>query len=661
MATFFHFFSPPSASINFFASRAFKRIQQCCLLLLLFAAGVVDAQTCAAPGKDAPGTVAGTVNTYYQGNGNLLAAATSLTLGASSGAVGTVTIGDLLLVVQMQGATIDTNDDERYGDGAGTAEATPASSTSQANGYLAHNEAGNYDFVRVTAVAGSAITFTPALAGTYSQNTASPRRTYQVIRVLQYPSVTLKSATPVLPLTWTGLVGGVVAIDVADRTTFSGAGPHIDTSNSRFRGGAQGVPNSTCCGTVPRTYRSALTSDGGGKGEGIAGTPRYVNNSTAGTYNSDTRFSDAVDGMLDNSVANIGYTSGDFMRGAPGNAGGGNGGEGGNGGQTYNGDGFRDLGGYGGSRTPKDGIFLATRIFMGGAGGSGSLNDGLATRGQGGNGGGIVVLRTGSVSGSGILRADGQRGWDSNVSNDAGGGGGAGGSVLFVGQSGHGSITTQARGGDGANSNVTTGSLAFAPPAGDQGACCNGEREGTGGGGGAVYANSTLGSLSLAGGVNGLSREDKAAGFSGNMRAASGNTGASLQTIASSDIQGARPGYECLPVLAASKSTGTPTRTVPPDTTGICSVAINNSLTASGTAYGIALSDLLPPPLTLTGTLFTVTFSAGASGAGVTGPATSGFTTAGGGTSTVIFGIPGDPVNALTLQPGAGVTVTFNL
>jgi hypothetical protein len=97
------------------------------------------------------------------------------------------------------------------------------------------------------------------------------------------------------------------------------------------------------------------------------------------------------------------------MRGAPANAGGGgnshnaagggggNGGEGGNGGQTYNGDGLNDTGGYGGSRMPQDGVLLPNRIFMGGGGGSGSLNDGAAPRGAGGNGGGIVMLRTGSV------------------------------------------------------------------------------------------------------------------------------------------------------------------------------------------------------------------------------------------------------------------------
>lgn len=644
-------------------------------LLVLLAAGIAQAQTCAAPGKDAPGTPSGIVNTYYQGNGNLTAGATSLTLGAASGAAGTVTTGDLLLVIQMQGADINTNDDERYGNGTGTAGNRPDTTASQANGYTALNLAGGYEYLRVTAATGTAITFTPALANAYQQNIAAqPRRTYQVIRVPQYPSITVSSATPLLPLAWTGLVGGVLAIDVAGRLSFTGAGPHLDASNRGFRGGNQGVNNSSYP-SATRLSRSTLTADGGSKGEGIAGTPRYVQTSVAGSYNSGTLFSDAAPTALDNGAGNMGYNLGDYQRGAPANAGGGgnshnsagggggNGGEGGNGGQTYNGDGLLDTGGYGGSRTPQDGVLLPTRIFMGGGGGSGSLNDGTAPRGSGGNGGGIILLRAGSFSGSGLLRSDGQRAWDSDVSNDAGGGGGAGGSVLVIAGSGHGNISVQARGGDGANSNLNSGNTAFAPPAGTQSACCAGEREGPGGGGGggAVYANSTLGSLALGGGVNGLSREDKAAGFSGNMRASSGNAGTSVQTLASSAITGARAGYECLPALTVSKRTSTPARSVPSDTTGSYSITVTNPASGSGAVYGLAITDALPSPFAITGTTYTVVESAGAQIGASVGPGTFALTTTGIGTSTIVSGTPGAPSNAFSMQPGASVTITFNV
>lgn len=354
------------------------------ILLACFVVSAAQAQVCAAPGKDGPATASGVVNTYYQGNGNLLATATSLTLGAASGAVGTVTVGDKLIIIQMQGADINTNDDERYGDGVGTAGNRPDTTVSQANGYTALNLAGSYEYVQVTVAAGNVITFTPALSNAYQQNIAAqPRRAYQVIRVPQYSSTVINSASPLLPLAWSGLVGGVVAIDVAGRITFNGAGPHMDASNRGFRGGNQGVNNSAYP-SASRLSRSLNTADGGGKGEGIAGTPRYLQTSTAGGYNSGTRFSDAAPTGLDNGAGNMGYSNGDYQRGAPANAGGGgnshnaagggggNGGEGGNGGQTFDGDGgLNDTGGYGGSRTPKDGVLLPTRLFMGGSGGSG--------------------------------------------------------------------------------------------------------------------------------------------------------------------------------------------------------------------------------------------------------------------------------------------------
>lgn len=178
-------------------------------VVLWAAAGAAVAQTCAAPGKDAPAGPTGVVNTYYAGNGNLAAGATTLNLGAASGAAVTLGVGDLLLVIQMQGVTINSNDDERYGSGSGTAGATPLTTVSQANGYTALNQAGLHEFVRVTAVAGAAVTFTPALTNSYVQATGVPRSTYQVIRVPQLPGVTL--AGTVTPLAWTGLVGGVAA------------------------------------------------------------------------------------------------------------------------------------------------------------------------------------------------------------------------------------------------------------------------------------------------------------------------------------------------------------------------------------------------------------------------------------------------------------------
>jgi uncharacterized repeat protein (TIGR01451 family) len=646
-------------------------------LITLIASQAALAQVCAAPGKDAPGTISGVVNTYYQGNGNLAIGAASLVLGASTGAAGTVSIGDLLMIIQMQGASINDEDDIRYGDGTGDAGVQLPSTLSQANGYTNLGQAGLFEYVRVTSAAGNNIGFTPALTNAYDQNTTTqPRRTYQVIRVPQYPSASISSASPVVSVPWNGTTGGVVSIDVAGALSTTGSGPHINASNQGFRGGSQGGRDA---GYGYTTYRSGLTAAGGGKGEGIAGTPRFVSLYTGGSFDSGTGFADAVgfpatpNAVRDNGVGNMGYpmsgttTYGDFSRGAPANAGGGgnahnaggggggNGGVGGNGGQTYNGDGgLRDVGGYGGSRLPQASSPVATRIYMGGGGGSGSLNDEANQRGSGGYGGGIIVVRAGSISSSAIFQSNGQKGIDTTVNNDAGGGGGAGGSIMVIASSGHGNVTAIARGGYGSNTNMNTGNATFAPPVGtSSNNCCGNELEGPGGGGGGgvVMYNAPVGSTLLTRGINGLSRADKALGGSGNMASSAGTDGVHA-TVSSSSIVGARAGYECLPVLTATKSTTTSTRTVPPDTTGGYVVVLSNAPTA-GVAYAVGLTDPLSAPFTLSGANATVTYGAGASG-----PASP---IAASGTNTVVIGTAGNATNSFTLNPGSSLTVTFNI
>src|SRR5215469_638886 len=65
---------------------------------------------CATPGKNgAGGTLTGVVNAYYPGTANAAAGAISITVGParSNGAQTNITAGDLLLVIQMQGADIN--------------------------------------------------------------------------------------------------------------------------------------------------------------------------------------------------------------------------------------------------------------------------------------------------------------------------------------------------------------------------------------------------------------------------------------------------------------------------------------------------------------------------------------------------------------------------
>jgi uncharacterized repeat protein (TIGR01451 family) len=213
---------------------------------------------------------------------------------------------------------------------------------------------------------------------------------------------------------------------------------------------------------------TALSGFGSGKGEGVAGTPRYL--STKLTYNVDPADINKTPvwtgGFTDNNVD--GYPGGDTGRGAPGNAGGGGnyhnsggggGGNGGNGGQGSIGYGFsgsgyssliKDAGGRPGSSSLTH-IPTPLKVFMGGGGGGGEANH--ATQGvPGGAGGGIVMLRAGTIVGSGTIYANGSKGdrGAQGTNPDGAGGGGAGGTVLIQSRNPTtASITIEAKGGAG--------------------------------------------------------------------------------------------------------------------------------------------------------------------------------------------------------------------
>ena len=240
------------------------------------------------------------------------------------------------------------------------------------------------------------------------------------MRVPQYSSATLSATTPPAAMAWDGTSGGIVVLDVASDLNLNGA--TIDVTGQGFRPGLQ-RSRSGATGLANTDYRTATAKTANGqKAEGIAGTPKW----TTG----------AADTVGD------GYPNGDFARGAPGNAGGGgtdgnpatndqnsggggggNGGAGGLGGNTWSSN--LPRGGYGGAVVPG----TASRVFLGGGGGAGSDNNAVLSS-AGGAGGGIVLVRAGSLSGTGTITADGAPG---NISGqDGSGGGGAGGSIVVL-------------------------------------------------------------------------------------------------------------------------------------------------------------------------------------------------------------------------------------
>lgn len=121
---------------------------------------VVQPIACATPGKDgAGGTLTGIVNAYYPpaATGTLASSSTSVTLGAAAGAPAAqtpISNGDLLLIIQMQGATIDNANTSSYGHGV---PGDPgAGSTNLGN-------SGLFEFVTATNAVGSPV---PVTGGT---------------------------------------------------------------------------------------------------------------------------------------------------------------------------------------------------------------------------------------------------------------------------------------------------------------------------------------------------------------------------------------------------------------------------------------------------------------------------------------------------------------
>jgi uncharacterized repeat protein (TIGR01451 family) len=524
----------------------------------------VQPLSCATPARDgAGGSLSGIVNTYYSpATAGVVAAGTnSIGLNPSQGASTPISIGDLVLIIQMQDAAFNTTNTGAYGDG------TPGD---PASGSTNLNSAGRYEFVTASsAVSTAGGTLTVAGAGPsggflntytsapYSASTQG-QRTFQVIRVPQYQSATLTSL--VVPLAWNGAVGGVLVMDVAGQLTLGGT---VSANALGFRGGAgrklTGV-GSPATGFSSTDYRtSAASAVNGSKGEGIAGTPEYTANATLTAVNT---------------AGPEGYPNGSYARGAPGNAGagatdarpidnsenaggagGGNGSGGGNGGYAWS---TAVLGGgFGGSSFPGS----VSALIMGGGGGAGSNNDGTANppnsnppgiNSSGAAGGGIIILHAGAVIGTGTITANGQTAL--NVLNDGGGGGGAAGSIELLALTGGVSgATLSANGGSGGTTWTTIA------PVGYPG---NRHGPGGGGGGGVILTTSSPTASTVLPGTNGVSTNIQDP-YGATPGAGNGISITNLGASGFTQSPGTRTGAECGVADLFVTNAGSPTVVVP--------------------------------------------------------------------------------------------------
>ena len=313
---------------------------------------------CSSSTLTAGGTLTGVVNTYYPGTASVSVGATSIPLGTVNG-TGTIALGTELLVIQMQDASINVSNSVAYGN------------ASTGTGFTAINNAGNYEFVTATGpISGGSVPILGAGVGGglvfgYTAAAASATKgqsTYQVVIVPQYASATLGAVTAAA---WNGSTGGILALDIAGQLNLGGATVSVDGTGFRggagmqLTGGVAGAANTDYLFASPAAYTGAaggVAGVDGSKGEGVAGTPEWVESGT--TFLQTT--------------TSVGYpsgtagTDGSMARGAPGNAGAG-GTDSDSGGNTQN------AGGGGGAN--------------GGSGGFGgdSWNTNLSDGGEGGD------------------------------------------------------------------------------------------------------------------------------------------------------------------------------------------------------------------------------------------------------------------------------------
>jgi hypothetical protein len=479
---------------------------------------------CGTPGTTdltVPGGAATIVNTYYPGTGNPASGATSLTVGArnTGGSNTALANGDMILIIQMQGADINSSNSDSYGDGV-------AGGT--ASGYLTGNlVAGLYEYNIVTGFSSNTVTLQNPLVHSYysrSFSTTTGTRTYQVIRVPRYKDITVPNNRSITAPAWNGSSGGVIVLEASGTINLNGTNAMVNANALGFRGGGgkyfDGVDNGNTNGSgaitrndyrwnSPRT--TAANQTGGAKGEGIAGTPVYYLTNGAGNAITNGTIEGYIDGAMGRGApgnAGGGGTDGDPASNQynPGGGGGGNGGAGGKGGSGWDGGNANaatyNTGGFGGAAFAQASL---QRLVLGGGGGAGTSNNSEAGEtdflSSGACGGGIVIMRAKSYSGSGLVRANGANANDVNDDEDAyedvtdaAGGGGAGGTIIIVTNEAGGTITNtiraQAFGGDGGNMENW---FAHGP--------------GGGGGGGFVITNVVADSrINVNGGANGLTR-----------------------------------------------------------------------------------------------------------------------------------------------------------
>lgn len=307
-------------------------------------------------GKDgSPNSISGVVNTYATCTGTATETTLTTTLSAS--------LGDVIFIHQTQGTG-----------------------------------AGQWELNYVTADNGATLTLALPLSYTYTTGS-------QVVLVKQYTGGTISGS--VIPNSWNGSTGGIVALMSNSDLTISGS---INCSGYGFRGGS----SNTSVKTPGQQGESSL-------GIGSIVSPQI---DYGGQINNNGAAGGGGIGWWDlNGTAHLSSSG----------AGGAYSGDGTNGG-GYN---SSNQGSTGGWRGLSIGIADLTSILFGAGGGQGGKgDDNNQNPGAGGNGGGIIVIISKSITITGTISSNGANGGNSTTNDSGGGccgagGAGSGGAIII--------------------------------------------------------------------------------------------------------------------------------------------------------------------------------------------------------------------------------------
>ncbi|HRS54204.1 MAG TPA: hypothetical protein P5250_05820, partial [Bacteroidales bacterium] len=420
--------------------------------------------------------------------------------------------GDLLFIIQIQGAIINYNNDINYGE------------------IIDYESCGNYEFAQVDSVIDA---FSIKLTCPITNNYKATGKTL-IVRVPRLTSLTINNGGILTCDNWNGYSGGVLVAEILNDIILNSGGV-IDVSGKGFRGG---IKYDTISEWGVLDYRWYKKNTGGEKGESIAGY-HYEYDNMGGRFCRGAPANGGGGGNAHNAGGGGGANAGnttlwtglgipDISTPSWANAwnleypgfayaispGGGRGGytfssanldalvEGTNGewgNSNWGGDWRRATGGLGGR--PLN--YTTSKIFLGGGGGAGDENENYG--GSGGNGGGLIYLFIqGNISGNGVILSNGSNGEDAigpqpitgATGTDGAGGGGAGGTIIINSLGNISGISIYANGGKGGNQIIKKGLFSS-----------NTEAEGPGGGGGGGYIATSLNSNNIikqaAGGING--------------------------------------------------------------------------------------------------------------------------------------------------------------